>query len=115
MRQVLISLDESSFKIYKKLPSGERSSIVRAWLKSLEPETGKVKEGESLIKKLLTLKASKDNPDSRGETSRHAKQSYVMGNTTEKRLIISCEPYLNPANAILSSYHLPLECKTPVG
>ena len=85
MRQVLISLDEESFKVYKKIPNGEKSAMVREWLKKLDPTTKKEPESNAeQIKKLLTLKPSQEQPPKSGDSRGHTTRSYVSANITIK-------------------------------
>ena len=71
MRNVTISIDEEAWKIYKKLPGQERSSIIRTLLKTLDPKSleKKVEEPGDHLKKLLTLAPSQEKQHKKGDSS----------------------------------------------
>ena len=84
MRNITISIDDETWKIYKKLPDQERSAIIRTLIKTLDPRTGEKKPESNAeqIKKLLTLEPFHEQPHKKGDSGRATQASYVLANTT---------------------------------
>ena len=100
MRNITISIDEETWKIYKKLPDQERSAIIRTLIKTLDPKTGEEKpeKTDTMLKKLLTLEPCKEQPPKKGDSSGHTNLSYVQAPTTDKSKPTYSRPCMTQTN-----------------